>query len=647
MTMVADVDDNQLQPTILNQLTYDCSKYPEVNDEATECLKETAAGREIARPLATSLMSGMFKQYMQVVAVYESSPKEYIRPIACVFYTTQNPNWRFVNQLMELLSVPGDAARKEKVSDKLNHLADLWKTPWKFLAANMTEQLQSFPYVQMEERECSATHFDNHLSQEAKAMFLLLMKIWSDTTTLTFKHWKKMSISADLDTLAKEAFKKNFNNLETQVSSGIDNLITQEGVSVTEFLDYLLSPVTDYYSQEEIDKIDETVSQLYYKELLQIAKYALTPLQTGMTEQGKVKDMQETFLKPVNRTYGKKSSFSNVLPVLLHCNIGNEKNNTKCPTAVTTFSKSGIGYSLNTEDFFKIYKPSPSRETFCQEINERTDQTMCLAGTSNDTKKVEVIKSHGKSFSMRLLLNTPKESWLKWKIPKLAIHASHSVPDTTDNYIEPSPGTHTTVVVTPHVTETDLSLLSEDKLVRGCHSQEHDGNPLKLYQNYTKDNCVFECQMKRSTDVCGCVPWNYPKLDEEEKTCSIKGTVCFKEQLAISEEVADCSHCLDECNKTDYEYTVHTKPMQEICGDDNPDIQKAVDMVVNDNTDNFLPDLHFIQEVGLLYHLGAPCHVYIKKNAALIDVHIGPANAVRRIRMPRVTFWQQLSNLGK
>ena len=68
------------------------------------------------------------------------------------------------------------------------------------------------------------------------------------------------------------------------------------------------------------------------------------------------------------------------------------------------------------------------------------------------------------------------------------------------------------IILTPHVQQMSesFSLLSEKE--RQC--QLHSGSAEGLFKQYTKEACLFECALRRSVEVCGCAPWDYPQMGE-------------------------------------------------------------------------------------------------------------------------------------
>ena len=59
-----------------------------------------------------------------------------------------------------------------------------------------------------------------------------------------------------------------------------------------------------------------------------------------------------------------------------------------------------------------------------------------------------------------------------------------------------------------------------------------DDIELDVFEDYTRKNCVFECQAKGFFDKCGCVPYYYPDFHlawegVNSSTCNITGLLCL------------------------------------------------------------------------------------------------------------------------
>ncbi len=596
----------------------------------------------------------MFEQYKNIVIAYETrTTDETIRTVTCLFLTLGELGQKVLKPIAEILSKPNDRARQQRINKYISDIVKFLKLPTQVLVANMSEGLQDNLNANVTFSDCVHEHeeaYFKHLSPDAKAMAFLVAKLVLDENMITFDDWHRWSYIGQNNNSVKMTFNNNFKVLKEQVSAAMETVVHSANYTLSDIMVFLGQ--ADYKFEKGTGKLSKggQVVPYTYKEILQVARHILKPLKSEMKEQGKVEDIRSS-LQRINGTYGRKmsDSFTNYSPALLHCKFGNGKSDKICQSATTAFTVSGLGYSFNTERFFDLYQKSPTMDIFCNEIIEQTDQEMCSASSTKSDKKPATIKTNGETFALRLLLNTPQMGRFEWAVPSLVVHSPYSIADNLKNSIKPSAGMHTTVVVTPHVTMADKSLLQADKSVRKCHSQEKDGNPLKLFKHYSRDNCEFECHLEKGIQKHNCVPWDLPKLDDVVRTCNFSEAAQFEETMKVYKEDEECPHCIDECYKVDYEYTIHTKPLENICkGKEKRKIYEAVKMEVNKKLEyNFLPLDYVLQEMGLRVNLIDSCFFYVNKNAALVDIHIGPAAAVQITRSRRVTFLQQLANLGE
>ncbi len=57
---------------------------------------------------------------------------------------------------------------------------------------------------------------------------------------------------------------------------------------------------------------------------------------------------------------------------------------------------------------------------------------------------------------------------------------------------------------------------------------------LKYFNEYSKQACQFECAVEKCRDICGCIPWDYPRTDDEYGSvpiCDMTGNDCFHQLM--------------------------------------------------------------------------------------------------------------------
>lgn len=61
------------------------------------------------------------------------------------------------------------------------------------------------------------------------------------------------------------------------------------------------------------------------------------------------------------------------------------------------------------------------------------------------------------------------------------------------------------------------------------HNKEAWGS---IFRFYSQKSCKFECRLRQAEKECGCIPWDYPQLDENiELICDGIKTACFQNAM--------------------------------------------------------------------------------------------------------------------
>ncbi len=157
-------------------------------------------------------------------------------------------------------------------------------------------------------------------------------------------------------------------------------------------------------------------------------------------------------------------------------------------------------------------------EVFCNEIVQSRHKH--CKSKQNDAQKFQ---DNGPEYALRLILPSSKviseqypwevKSYSRktsWDLQSLSIHHPKSIPFMTTDAITPSPGLFTKVVITPRVTTTDKTLSQAEFHKKKCFSIQYDQNPLKLFNHYSQENCLFECHYWYAKERHGCVHCDFP-----------------------------------------------------------------------------------------------------------------------------------------
>ena len=134
---------------------------------------------------------------------------------------------------------------------------------------------------------------------------------------------------------------------------------------------------------------------------------------------------------------------------------------------------------------------------------------------------------------------------------KVNVHDPLTLPDLRSSSVEVEPGYLSTVLITSseHMFDDNAVGVSEEK--RHCRFN-YEATGLKLTNIYSQSGCIFECQLEEATDFCGCVPWDYPHLQEHglQRICDFWGKSCFEKVMAnFTVASAKCGEdiCPPEC----------------------------------------------------------------------------------------------------
>ena len=82
-----------------------------------------------------------------------------------------------------------------------------------------------------------------------------------------------------------------------------------------------------------------------------------------------------------------------------------------------------------------------------------------------------------------------------------------------------------------------------------------------IFKTYSQESCEFECQIKKSREICQCTPWNIPTAThpmENPVICDLYGNYCFNIQMRNADLIVNCiEQCPSSCN--DVQFTITEK----------------------------------------------------------------------------------------
>ena len=121
-------------------------------------------------------------------------------------------------------------------------------------------------------------------------------------------------------------------------------------------------------------------------------------------------------------------------------------------------------------------------------------------------------------------------------------------------------GHHNIITVTGMKIDADDSMRQLDVKERKCIFYD-ESSSLRIYQNYTYENCIFECSLLEANSNFNCTPWYFPTTDENIKVCNPWEALNFSTYLnTVKSE--KCSKCLPECTNTIYQPSIVTIPFR-------------------------------------------------------------------------------------
>ena len=133
---------------------------------------------------------------------------------------------------------------------------------------------------------------------------------------------------------------------------------------------------------------------------------------------------------------------------------------------------------------------------------------------------------------------------------------------------EIKPGHNNLVALSGTIIESDVALMLIDPKDRNC-SFEWENSFMKIYNNYTQTNCVFECNLFYAQDILQsrypaltkCFPWYYQSSDISTVICDPWQAT---EMLQIMSDIPDriCNHCLPDCSSTIFKMRISTAPLR-------------------------------------------------------------------------------------
>ena len=237
----------------------------------------------------------------------------------------------------------------------------------------------------------------------------------------------------------------------------------------------------------------------------------------------------------------------------------------KCDLFRRSFTNKGLGFTFNNLKADKLFKRKKILATQINnlQMNQMSGPLpMTNAGPSNALSVI--IENNIEEIEFFQKTKQPQNPTGEMKFEPTKVDVVLHDPSEPANMrlksLEVPLGQSSKVYITPTATVTDATgrALSQDG--RHCRLRE-ETRGLKVFQTYSREACVLECQLSQAVQRCGCHPWDYPIITEQESNfCDAFGYICFEEMMENNTVVCDCPM---DCDSVQYSYSIVSTPMTE------------------------------------------------------------------------------------
>ena len=226
---------------------------------------------------------------------------------------------------------------------------------------------------------------------------------------------------------------------------------------------------------------------------------------------------------------------------ILFCGVGQTgKNCEQNFNAIIT--NKGICYAYNMDAFYDSLKNNTYNEHF-----------KSIFGKQNKTENQPENKL-GTGFKLVLILDSHQSTIFDYEHGhfEVSINQRKEALSVLGNSFVVDVGQHTRAQVGQVIKYGSSDSFSKlNPTDRDCIFEHERPEELTLFKNYTFKSCEFECFVRKSRDQCGCIPWNYPHLDEKSELCDGPSTYCFQSAMESGFSQEECG-CQINCNEVKY-----------------------------------------------------------------------------------------------
>lgn len=319
-----------------------------------------------------------------------------------------------------------------------------------------------------------------------------------------------------------------------------------------------------------------------------------------------------------------------------------------CDLFQPVITDQGICYSFNGISSLNFLRNS----SFKQSFSEVYQSELTSANASS------IIKSTGagSQYALNVYVSNSKfwRKSAKTKLYKVGISSAYDYFDFKSTSNSVKPGYINVFEVTPiEVVATD-SLKDIPMKQRKC-KLHHESDESELFQMYSQSSCEFECRVKMAFDQCLCIPWDVPRLDLDTHTpvCDLNGNYCFNDWLGKEELVESCN-CPQDCASVRYSYIKQEFPIEieKVCNHTESTEFKLAQLKLESGYAGLIQRFYEYDEQPMQESLGGVelakkiCREIMSTDIGIISIRLGTKKYIKTIMDKRVTFTDQLGDLG-
>ena len=236
----------------------------------------------------------------------------------------------------------------------------------------------------------------------------------------------------------------------------------------------------------------------------------------------------------------------------------------------------GMCCAFNKEEADKIFVQSEYTEAMKKLQNYDQQNTFENSSVSDWYRaKNEPVSQPGFNLGLTVMLDAHTDLLADFTINSdfkgflAAIIPKNDFPLTFQRGFEIKPGHINMVALTAIKIDADEDIQVIKPEDRNCLFS-NENRLMKLHQQYSQANCLFECALFTAQNVSGlfCTPWFFPFQDSKFKMCNPSKSKQLIHEMENGVSSDSCSHCLPDCNQVVYQKSVTNQQFRK-CDEKN------------------------------------------------------------------------------